>query len=180
VNNHPTQSSLIKTIYPDAPRTEGIKYAGSKLKLLPHILWLASKTNAKTVFDGFSGSTRVSQAFARYGYEVISNDKAIWSGVIGQCYLKGGEKIRYKRLIDHLNMCKPEEGWFTRHYGGNPPLVVGEEPTKMPWQTHNTRKLDAIRREIDRLNLDKNEKSVAVTSLIMALDRVDSTLVDEI
>lgn len=92
MNNHPTQSSLIKTIYPDAPRTEGIKYAGSKLKLLPHILWLASKTNAKTVFDGFSGSTRVSQAFARYGYEVISNDKAIWSGVIGQCYLKGEKK----------------------------------------------------------------------------------------
>ena len=33
--------------------TEGIKYAGSKLKLLPHILRLAQKVQPQTVFDGF-------------------------------------------------------------------------------------------------------------------------------
>ncbi|MCX6879623.1 MAG: hypothetical protein NTW21_38330 [Verrucomicrobia bacterium] len=32
----------------DAPSTEGIKYAGSKLKLLPHILQMVGKTSAKT------------------------------------------------------------------------------------------------------------------------------------
>jgi hypothetical protein len=46
----------------DAPPTEGIKYAGSKLKLLPHILRLAKKVNPRSIFDGFSGTTRVSQA----------------------------------------------------------------------------------------------------------------------
>lgn len=45
-------------------KTEGIKYAGSKKKLLPQILSLAKKVNAKTVLDGFSGTTRVSQAFS--------------------------------------------------------------------------------------------------------------------
>jgi len=47
---------------------------------------------------------------------------------------------------------------------------------KRPWQKHNTRKLDAIREEIDRLNLDADDKAVALTSLILALDQVDSTL----
>ena len=41
------------------PLTEGVKYAGSKLKLLPHILALAAKVEPKTVFDGFSGRLRV-------------------------------------------------------------------------------------------------------------------------
>jgi len=52
----------------DAPPTEGVKYAGSKLKLLPSILQLARRVNAKTVLDGFSGTTRVAQAFAKRGY----------------------------------------------------------------------------------------------------------------
>lgn len=41
---------------------------------------------------------------------------------------------------------------------------------------HNANKLDAIREEIDRLELDEDEKNVALTSLILALERVDSTL----
>ena len=41
---------------------------------------------------------------------------------------------------------------------------------------HNTRKLDAIRQEIETLNLDPVDKAVALTSLILALDRVDSSL----
>ncbi len=39
---------------------------------------------------------------------------------------------------------------------------------KRPWQKHNTRKLDAIREEIDRLNLDADDKAVALTSLILS------------
>ncbi len=48
--------------------------------------------------------------------------------------------------------------------------------SKKPWQKHNTRRLDAIRIEIDRLGLSEIEKAVALTSLILALDSVDSTL----
>ena len=46
----------------------------------------------------------------------------------------------------------------------------------IPWQKKNTRKLDAVRDEIDNLNLDEVSKAVAITSLIFALDQVDSTL----
>ena len=60
-----TLPSLFDDLVLDAPPTEGIKYAGSKLRLLPHILQLVKKAGAKTVLDGFSGTTRVSQALAQ-------------------------------------------------------------------------------------------------------------------
>ncbi|MGI8469001.1 MAG: DNA adenine methylase [Pyrinomonadaceae bacterium] len=74
------------------PETEGIKYAGSKLKLLPYILQLAHKVKPQTVLDGFAGTTRVSQVFAQLGYRVVSNDIAVWSKVFGLCYLKNKKK----------------------------------------------------------------------------------------
>ncbi|MFA5942794.1 MAG: DNA adenine methylase, partial [Candidatus Paceibacterota bacterium] len=52
--------------------TQGIKYAGSKLKLLPNILKIIEGLEIQTVLDGFSGSTRVSQALAKRGYQVTS------------------------------------------------------------------------------------------------------------
>jgi adenine-specific DNA-methyltransferase len=163
----------------NAPPTEGIKYAGSKLKLLPHILQLAAKVNAKSVFDGFAGSTRVSQAFAQTGYRVVANDISVWSEVFGVCYLLNSHPVnRYAELFNHLNALPEKDGWFTEHYGGDcrNRSSAAADGFKKPWQTHNTRKLDAIREEIEVLPLDKCEKAVALTSLILALDAVDSTI----
>ena len=151
---------------PAIPATEGIKYAGSKLKLLPHILELAARVEPRTVFDGFSGTTRVAQAFAQSGYRVIANDIAVWSKVFGDCYLLSPHpREHYEDLIEHLNALPGKRGWFTEHYTGD---------TKKPWQRHNTLKLDAIREEIEQLNDD--QKAVALTSLILAMDEVDSTI----
>ncbi|MDR1813080.1 MAG: DNA adenine methylase [Candidatus Fibromonas sp.] len=169
------QQNLFGESFIPTPETESIKYAGSKLKLLPYILELAKETNAKTIFDGFAGSTRVSQAFAKAGYRVISNDISEYSMVIGTCYLKNKkQKNEYASLIEYLNSMPPKNGWFTEHYGG----TVGEKgmESKKPWQKKNTRKLDSIREEIDKLKLDEVTKSVALTSLILAMDNVDSTL----
>ena len=131
--------SLFDDMVLDAPSTQGIKYAGSKLKLLPHILELVKQTDAKTVLDGFSGSTRVSQSLAKMGYRVVSNDVAVWSEVFATCFLLNRRpKEDYAKLISHLNAQEPKE--------------------------------------IDRLALSPIENAVALTSLILALDRVDSTL----
>jgi adenine-specific DNA-methyltransferase len=154
--------------------TESIKYAGSKLKLLPHILRLAQKVNPQSVFDGFSGTTRVSQALAQAGYRVIANDIAIWSKVFGDCYLLNPfPPEHFRDLIDHLNSLPGKDGWFTEHYGGDP---VRSTESKKPWQRHNTLKLDAIREEIEHLSLNTHEKAVALTSLILAMDEVDNTM----
>jgi len=73
---------------------------------------------------------------------------------------------------------RPRDGWFTEHYGGDPNggCSIQSDGLKKPWQRRNTRKLDGIREEIESLNLGRIEKSVALTSLILALDRVDSTI----
>jgi adenine-specific DNA-methyltransferase len=162
-----------------ALKTEGIKYAGSKLKLIPHILRLAEKTGASSCFDGFSGTTRVSQAFAQTGFDVTSNDTAIWSKTFAECYLLNKREPDYfEPLIDHLNSLEGKDGWFTKNYGGsgNSDISSTNDGFKKPFQNHNMRKLDAIREEIDQLPIDPIDTSVLLTSLVLALDRVDSTL----
>ena len=161
------------------PPTQSIKYIGSKLKLIPHVLELIKKVDAKTILDGFAGTTRVSQALAKLGYTVICNDIAPWSEVFGTCYLLNTKpREAYQPLIDHLNAVSPIDGWFTEHYGGhaNGGCAIQADGLKKPWQLHNTRKLDAIRQEIETLNLNPVDKAVALTSLILALDRVDNSL----
>lgn len=154
------------------PPTQGIKYAGSKLKILPYIVGLIGELDIDTVLDGFSGSTRVSQAFAKSGYLTISSDISVWSETFARAYLLNKRSpAHYRPIIDHLNSLKGYEGWFSEHYGG-----TLQNTAKRPFQLKNTRKLDAIRAEIDTMNLDEVERAVALTSLILALDSVDNTL----
>jgi adenine-specific DNA-methyltransferase len=163
----------------EAPPTEGIKYAGSKRRLLPHILELARKAKPRIVLDGFSGTTRVSQALALSGCRVIANDVAVWSEVFGKCYLLNTlSPEHYLPIVDHLNALPGRDGWFTEHYGGDPNggASAGRDGLKKPWQKHNTRRLDAIREEIDRLAISDVERAVLLTSLMLALDEVESTL----
>jgi len=171
--------NLFEEIVVETPKTEGIKYAGSKLKLLPYIFQLIRKVKPKTVLDGFSGTTRVSQALAQAGHRVIANDFSVWSKVFGMCYLLNRHAPEhYRPLIDHLNALPGIDGWFTEHYGGEPNngCSIGKDSLKKPWQKHNTRRLDAIREEIDRLSVSDVEKAVLLTSLILAMDEVDSTI----
>lgn len=159
-------------------KTEGIKYSGSKLKLLPYILSVIDSLPVRHVLDGFSGTTRVSQALAKCGYQVTSNDRAIWSKVFGECYLKGKVSFGLQEKIKYLNSLRGKKGWFTEHYGGraNKGIALTSDGKKKIWQIHNTKKLDAIRPEIDKISENKIEKSILLTSLILALDKVDNTL----
>lgn len=154
------------------PPTQGIKYAGSKLKILPFIFELISEIDINTILDGFSGTTRVSQAFAKSGFQTTACDLSEWSEVFARAYLLNKRTPSYYQpIIDHLNSLQGYEGWFSHHYGGS---ISNSD--KRPFQLKNTRKLDAIRDEIDKMNLDEQERAVALSSLILALDSVDNTL----
>lgn len=155
------------------PRTEGIKYAGSKLKILPYIVEILSDLeNVKNVLDGFTGTTRVAQALAQLNYNVTASDISAWSEVFANCYLKSNKPDRfYRDIISYLNSLQGYNGWYTKYYGGE---IKGDN--KRPFQAKNTRKLDAIRDEIEKLNLEWVDKCVILTSLIYALDSVDNTL----
>lgn len=154
------------------PKTEGIKYAGSKLKIIPYIVQIISNLpSIKTVLDGFTGTSRVAQAFAQMGYDTTANDTAVWSEVFANCYLKSSKPDQYyQQIIDELNNLKGYDGWFTQNYGGS------IDDSKKAFQIHNTRKLDAIRDKIEELNLNFVDKCVVLTSLIYALDEVDNTM----
>lgn len=152
--------------------TEGIKYTGSKKRIIPYILQLTGELkNINSVLDGFSGTTRVSQALAQNGYNTTANDISAWSEVFGQCYLLADKPdAYYQKIIDHLNSLPGVDGWFSEHYGTTEPKA------KKPFQLKNSRRLDAIREEIEHLGLEAIDKSVLLTSLILALDKVDSTI----
>lgn len=161
------------------PATEGVKYAGSKLKILPHIIpMVCGLRDVHTVLDGFSGSTRVSQALYQTGrFHVVSNDISAWSEVFSRCYLQADRSADYyQSLIDRLNALEGREGWFTETYG-----ETGEDGMlKHPFQRKNLMRLDAVREEITswrmRGEIDRTTECVLLTSLMLALDRVDSTL----
>ncbi len=153
------------------PKTEGIKYAGSKLKILPYIVKMIKDLDIKSALDGFSGTTRVSQAFSQLGYNTTSNDISEWSKVFATCYLLANKSnIYYQEIIDELNSLPGQYGWFSENYGGE-----GKEGKK-PFQLKNTMKLDSIREEIDKYDLEYEDKCVILTSLIYAMDSVDNTI----
>jgi len=159
--------------------TQGIKYTGSKREILPVLLELIKPLNVKTVLDGFSGTTRVSQALKQSGYTIYANDIADWSKVFGECYLLNRKPTSYYLpLINHLNNLPGKYGWFSENYGGEPNggSAIQKDGRKRIWQLHNTKKLDAIREEIDKITKDEIEKSVLLTSLIIAMDKVDSSV----
>ena len=62
------------------PYAQTIKYMGSKRKIARYILEMIEEEDfpAKSIFDGFSGSTFVSQYLSNAGYQVHSSDQAIW------------------------------------------------------------------------------------------------------
>lgn len=153
------------------PPTEGIKYTGSKLKIIPYILKSIEGLDIHTALDAFTGSTRVAQAFAQTGFNTTANDISEWSYVFANCYLKANKPDSfYQKYIDELNSLPGYIGWFSEHYGGE-----GEEG-KRPFQVHNTMRLDAIRDRIEEYGLEYEDKCVLLTSLILAMDSVDNTL----
>lgn len=153
------------------PKTEGIKYTGSKLKILPYILEMVGKLNIESALDAFSGTTRVAQAFSRIGYNTTANDISVWSKVFATCYLLSSKPDSfYLPYIEELNSLEGYRGWFSENYGGE------DDSGKKPFQIKNTMRLDAIRDRIETYNLAWEDKCVLLTSLIYAMDSVDNTL----
>lgn len=145
-----------------------VKYIGSKRVLVPVMERLASRLPVASVCDVFAGTTRVGQGFRRAGWVVRSNDVATYSEALANAYVVADERLdraRLREIIDHLNALPPERGYFTETFCTRSRF----------FQPHNGMRVDAIRSEIDRLELEPVERGVVLTSLLEAADRVDST-----
>jgi adenine-specific DNA-methyltransferase len=156
-------------------KTQGIRYSGSKKEILPKIIGLIPD-GCKKILDGCSGTTRVAQAFKKSGFDIDCNDLAEYSKQFGLCYIKNNE-LNFLDLISHLNNLPPVTGWLTENYAGEENNGCSEFlGKKRNWVRKNTEKADSIREEIEKLNLSECGKSVALTSLILALDKVSNNL----
>lgn len=158
--------------------TEGIRYAGSKTKLIQSIMDILDElTDVSTVLDGFSGTTRVGQALKLFNYNVGSNDLAEYSKVFGNCYLINNKpKKYYLEYIAHLNNLVGIKGFFTSNYSSSGETSVGMDGKKKNWHTKNAMKIDVIRAEINKLTTDYVEQCVLLTSLMLAADKVSNNL----
>lgn len=154
-------------------KTEGIKYMGSKKLIIPHIWDTIKDLQIKSALDLFSGTTRVSQFFAKNGFDVCSNDISVWSNTFATCYLLSNKPDKYyKEILDELDNLSGIEGFITENYGGD----VNDGIGKKPFGIHNTKKVDVILEWLENNSLDNLDKSVILTSLILGLDKVDNTI----
>lgn len=167
--------------------TQGVKYIGSKDKLLPYIIqslkeidepsarWMGREAthidNVKTCIDVFTGTTRVAQAFKQLGMNVITSDLSWASECYSNTFIGNKDNAYLQKAIDDLNNTAPTAGWLTKCYCD----VKSDGNVVRVWQKKNGMKADAIRDKIETMDLEKWEKATLITSLIFALDAVDNT-----
>jgi adenine-specific DNA-methyltransferase len=159
-----------------------IKYLGSKRRLIPAILDAVGSVAPRggTVLDLFSGTSRVGHALKAAGYRVLAGDHNAYAHTLSACYIQADAEDLLqpaRRLIAELN----DLAAAVPQPPADPPL--DDEP---PFVRHfarqarffhpaNARRIDALRRHIDRLAPDPELRAVLLVSLMEAADRVDST-----
>ena len=143
-----------------------IKYLGSKKKLLEQIVKL---TPEGSVLDLFSGTSRVSNAFKKSGRLVIANDLSAYAKTLATAYCQVDQEDwledAQKLVAEFNSLTKPVDGYFTETFCRNSRF----------FQPENGAKIDGIREAIKAKGLDPELEAIALTSLMEAADRVDST-----
>ncbi len=146
-----------------------IKYLGSKRTILPRLMTaLSSLEGVSSVFDAFSGTSRVGYELKRNGYQVFSNDINSYAHILAQCHVEAEASSTTEtaeRLIAELNQLAGKYGYITETYCINSRF----------FQPHNGEKIDAIRDQIEAWELSPILKAICLTALLEAADRVDST-----
>jgi adenine-specific DNA-methyltransferase len=147
-----------------------IKYIGSKRLLVDHIAAIvALLPRAQTALDLFSGTARVGHALKRRGYRVTANDHTTYAHRLAQCYVQA-DRARWhdeaEALLAELSALPPSPGYVTQTFCHD----------SRYFHPKNGARIDAIRERIADLSLPAELEAIALTSLMEAADRVDSTV----
>ena len=145
-------------------------YIGSKRRLVPRIVDLVRGiAGVRTVLDLFSGTTRVAQGLKSAGFLVTANDLASYTEVLATTYITTDaarvDLSAVQALLARLGALPGEAGYFTRTFC--------EEARYL--QPKNGMRVDAIRTAIECEVHEPTLRAIALTSLLEAADRVDST-----
>lgn len=124
---------------------------------------------ARTVLDLFSGTSRVGHALKGRAFHVHANDHNAYAHALASCYVGADARAwraRAGKLVAELDAVRGRPGWFTETY-----CVASRY-----LQPVNGARVDAIRSRIAKLSLEPELEAIALTSLVEAADRVDSTV----
>lgn len=161
--------------------TYGVKYLGAKTSLIPAILKCSDDlipTRVTSVLDVFTGTTRVAQAFKKRGCVVTTSDLSWASETYSGTWIGNeGANGHLQAKVTALNELEGKAGWLTQNYCD----VHGvDDSVVRVWQPKNGKKADAIRDQIEVWRCKGEilpwEADTLVTSLILALDKVDNTV----
>ena len=161
-----------------------VAYKGSKRKLLENIEKYSKEINAKTFFDGFSGTGIVSAYMRSKGLVVSANDLNYSSCIYGSVFLRGYDPGIVSKHIDIMNKIKPVTGWLTENYSGTKQRKIRGTNGKielrpLAYTVQNSMKLDAAREYIDGLSISPDNKNALVFSHILAADKVFNNTSDQ-
>jgi adenine-specific DNA-methyltransferase len=155
--------------------TCGVKYIGSKKKLLSFIGDIVNPLDIKTAVDVFSGTTRVAQYLRSLGIKTDTSDLSWATTAYAHCLVHNKSNAHLQTHIDAMNKLTGVQGWLSDNYAGTVPQTDDAVEGRC-FQLKNAMKADAARDYIDALSLDPWEKYTLITSVIFALDCVDNTV----
>jgi adenine-specific DNA-methyltransferase len=136
---------------------------------VPQLVRALRAGGTRSALDLFSGTSRVGHALKREGVRVHANDHNAYAHVLARCYVAADARrwrAPAERLLAELDALPGESGWFTEDYCVRSRYLKPE----------NGARVDAIRNRIAALALEPELEAIALTSLVEAADRVDSTV----
>ncbi len=147
------------------------RYTGSKKALLEDIYTSISPyPKGRIVFaDLFAGTGIVSAFMLGKGMSVIVNDFLQSNYIAYQAWFGCGDysKKKLERIIaefNSLNSSKLKENYFSKIYGNK------------YFSVSDAKKIGYIREKLEKIKLTKREKSILVTSLMYATDKIANTV----
>ena len=145
------------------------RYLGSKTGLVDLIAEVMEKEIGEfgSLCDIFAGTGVVGSYFNNEAVEIIANDILFSNYVTSYAWLSDEpyDEVAVAKLIEELDALNPtEENYVSKNFGNK------------YFTVENAKKIGAIRERIEELELNFREKSILLTSLIYAMDKVANTV----
>ena len=143
-----------------------IKYIGSKRTLVPLIEHVVNRLPVQTAYDSSLGRRASVKRFVGPGSKFSQRHCGPIPKSLGLAYIVADEEVdrdQVRKVLQELAEL-PGKRLFTQAF-----CVDARY-----FQPDNGARIDAIRSEIDRSELDEVERGIVLTSLMEASDRVDT------
>ncbi|MBN2055572.1 DNA adenine methylase [bacterium] len=145
------------------------RYLGNKTGVLGLIARVMQRhvPSYQSFCDVFAGTGAVGHHFNHPRVSIISNDILYSNYVCLRAFLSPEpyDATRAAGLIAHLNALPPvEDGYVTREFGGR------------YFNVEAAGRIDAVREEIEMLDLTGKERCLLLTSLLYAMDKIANTV----